>query len=587
LATEPSLGNRRIVVKVAPHGVEEAEILGRLRHSNIVPIYSLQEDDETGLAAFCMPYLGRATLCDVLDHVFVKSRPPNKARTILDAVDAANNDFDSSESSRPDAIFRKGAYVDGVVHLGIQLADALAHSHGRGIYHRDLKPSNILMTPEGRPLLLDFNLSVDGGVLTKKIGGTVPYMAPEELAALFEQTKVSKQRHYDPRSDLFSLGVILYELLTGTLPFGAISWDLSVKELAFQLCERQKKGPNSMLDRNGQVDLRLARLIESCLAFEPEQRPETAHEFAFALRKELAPVRRAVRWTGNHFKLVASMSALVFASIVAVGLFFALRPPYSVRQLQQGLAYSERGQYTLAVDSLSNSIREDPTSNNALFARGRANQRLGKFQTAIQDYNSAYRLTSRPLFKACEGYCLSRINSHKAAIVADRCALDSGYDSPALIYNNIGFSYLMLRQSDDAEESFRHAIQLNDNLQAAHYNMVMIALQRAIHQGQPISGNAFIHASRAIAIGPPSAELYHGLAALYATAAKQDSALIRPAIEYVGRAVELGFKPQTFTSDARFSVLQKEPAFRDALTKSGSTSNSPKAIQLIDPLDMP
>jgi tetratricopeptide (TPR) repeat protein len=281
------------------------------------------------------------------------------------------------------------------------------------------------------------------------------------------------------------------------------------------------------------------------------------------------------------------MSALVFASIVAVGLFFALRPPYSVRQLQQGLAYSERGQYTLAVDSLSNSIREDPTSNNALFARGRANQRLGKFQTAIQDYNSAYRLTSRPLFKACEGYCLSRINSHKAAIVADRCALDSGYDSPALIYNNIGFSYLMLRQSDDAEESFRHAIQLNDNLQAAHYNMVMIALQRAIHQGQPISGNAFIHASRAIAIGPPSAELYHGLAALYATAAKQDSALIRPAIEYVGRAVELGFKPQTFTSDARFSVLQKEPAFRDALTKSGSTSNSPKAVQLIDPLDMP
>ena len=74
LATEPSLGNRRIVVKVAPHGGEEAEILGRLRHPNIVPIYSLQEDDATGLAAFCMPYLGRATLCDVLDYAFAESR---------------------------------------------------------------------------------------------------------------------------------------------------------------------------------------------------------------------------------------------------------------------------------------------------------------------------------------------------------------------------------------------------------------------------------------------------------------------------------------------------------------------------------
>ena len=104
----------------------------------------------------------------------------------MDAVEVVNDGLDGV-NPHVQTILRKGSYVDGVVHLGVQLADALAHSHGRGIYHRDLKPSNVLMTPEGRPLLLDFNLSVDGRLLTGKVGGTVPYMAPEELATLFEK----------------------------------------------------------------------------------------------------------------------------------------------------------------------------------------------------------------------------------------------------------------------------------------------------------------------------------------------------------------------------------------------------------------
>ena len=157
------VGHRQVVVKVAPQGGEEAEILGRLRHPNIVPIYCRLQKDASGLAAFCMPYLGRATLCDVLDYAFLDPQPPRKASLIVDAVAAANDDSDPNESASPDAILRNGSYVDGVVHLTAQLADALSHSHRRGICHRDLKPSNILVTPDGRPLILDFNLSVDGG----------------------------------------------------------------------------------------------------------------------------------------------------------------------------------------------------------------------------------------------------------------------------------------------------------------------------------------------------------------------------------------------------------------------------------------
>ena len=161
LASEPALGERRVVLKVALQNGHEAEILGRLRHANIVPVHSIQEDAATGLTAFCMPYLGQATLAAVLDGVYADRRPPLRARAILDAVRAANQGADLPESPPPDRIFRSGSYVEGVIHLGVQLAEALAHAHAHGIFHRDLKPSNVLMSPDGRPLLLDFNLSVD------------------------------------------------------------------------------------------------------------------------------------------------------------------------------------------------------------------------------------------------------------------------------------------------------------------------------------------------------------------------------------------------------------------------------------------
>ena len=91
LASELALGQRQVVLKVALQGGQEAEILGRLRHPHIVPIYSVQEDETTGLTAFCMPYLGRATLAHVLDEIYtgrdrlgepgrswMQSRPPTR-----------------------------------------------------------------------------------------------------------------------------------------------------------------------------------------------------------------------------------------------------------------------------------------------------------------------------------------------------------------------------------------------------------------------------------------------------------------------------------------------------------------------------
>jgi hypothetical protein len=173
LATEPLLSHRLVALKVSLQGMQEAERLGKLQHPNIVPIYRVEQDPDSGLTAVCMPYLGRATLCDVLDQAFRRrdknaepaGRPrrppplPSQARTIL----AAAQTYESidPDSGVADPWLASGTYIDGVLRLGEQLASALHYTHQAGIYHLDLKPSNVLLTPSGRPMLLDFNLSLE------------------------------------------------------------------------------------------------------------------------------------------------------------------------------------------------------------------------------------------------------------------------------------------------------------------------------------------------------------------------------------------------------------------------------------------
>ena len=101
-------------------------------------------------------------------------------------VDSAGG---SRNVRRPDPCLQQGTYVDGVVHLVAQLAEALQHTHQAGICHRDLKPSNVLLTPSGCPMLLDFNLSSDTQLEQTFVGGTLPYMAPEDLRSMTTRTR--------------------------------------------------------------------------------------------------------------------------------------------------------------------------------------------------------------------------------------------------------------------------------------------------------------------------------------------------------------------------------------------------------------
>ena len=633
LASELALSGRLVALKVTVEGCHEAQMLGRLQHANIVPIHSVQEDPAgapvapggsqaaaasgpmrlanppaqwVGLTAFCMPFRGEATLAAVLDCMYVARRPPRRASAILNAIGTANTSAEVHESSPPDQFLLNAGYVDGAIHLGVQLAEALAHAHAHGIFHRDLKPSNILMAPDGRPLLLDFNVSVDHRSPVWRIGGTLPYMAPEELTALCEagsrehgagngkQSAIpcSPTRDpqagappapcsYDPRSDLFSLGVILYEMLTGDLPFGKIAYDRSAEEIAARLLKRQSNGPPRLRKWNGLVDKRLASLIESCLAFDPELRPPSAEALASALRQELALPRRTRRWATAHRGVVLAALLAALLTFLGTAAYLALRPPYQVRQFQQGLAYYAGGKDDLALQCLNASLGADPHRSEALVARARVHQHRGELQLAFADYNVADQLDPRPETAACKGYCLSRLGQDQQAAKAYRGALDGGYVSPAVL-NNLGYTWLRLGRLDDAEASLRRAIQADNRLQPAHHNLVIIYLRRAL-AGQATPPEALLHARRALEIGPESGELCSNLAFLYALAAKQDAAFAQLAIASLAKAVEHGIDPKTLKSDPVFSAMEKDPAFQKALIVRGPLREPLKAVRVIDP----
>jgi len=154
----------------------------------------------------------------------------------------------------------------------LQLAQALAHIHGRGLIHRDLKPSNIMVNEDRVAKLMDFGLakfiSDDAASVTNSghMVGTFRYMAPEQILG----------EYVDARADLYSLGVILYELLSGRPPFEA----KTPYELWRQVLETE---PRPIAALNAAVDLQLAHIAEQLMHKEPDDRIQTAEEVYEAL----------------------------------------------------------------------------------------------------------------------------------------------------------------------------------------------------------------------------------------------------------------------------------------------------------------
>ena len=247
-AYHPAL-RRDVAIKIlAPHLVgdpfcrarfqREAHTIARLEHRAILPIYDVGEED--GLFYLVMRYVDGGTL----DDLIVGQPLP----------------------------------IERAVRLIGQVAEALAHAHRQGVIHRDIKPANILIDRDGNVLLADFGIAklVDETRQLTSTGtrlGTAVYMAPEQVLG----------HGIDGRTDIYALGIVLYEALTGACPF------MADELLTLALMHvRGAVRPPSLL--NPAIPPALDRLIGWALAKNPAERFQTAESMAAALRNALAEV---------------------------------------------------------------------------------------------------------------------------------------------------------------------------------------------------------------------------------------------------------------------------------------------------------
>ncbi|MET7768173.1 serine/threonine-protein kinase [Nocardia sp. NPDC005366] len=231
LARQRSL-QRLVAVKIsADHGTEP-QTLAQLDHDYIVRVFDQRlldtGDDLAGgsrrLRLLYMQFLPGGTLLGALRWVRATPAAERSGRLLLDAVDAAMEEkgeirpTDSSVRTEIAAL----SWPETVAWLGRRLADALDYASAHGVLHRDVKPANVLLTAEGVPKLADFNISfsrnVEGTSPVAYFGGSLAYMSPEQLEAC-HPGRARSAADLDTRADIYSLGVVLWELLTGAKPF--------------------------------------------------------------------------------------------------------------------------------------------------------------------------------------------------------------------------------------------------------------------------------------------------------------------------------------------------------------------------------
>ncbi|HEY1188556.1 MAG TPA: protein kinase, partial [Gemmata sp.] len=297
LARQEALAGREVALKVTLRPTREAERLARLQHTNIVPVYSAHGDG--GVQLICMPFLGKVTIADLLRaHRSDRSSRLHGRKTSVTRA-ARTTATDSRSKPAPGSDGRPSAprvpvwtwAADGpppivgdpsaVAQALVQLASGLAHAHERGILHLDLKPANVLLADTGEPMLLDFNLSFDATRPDREVvGGTMPYMAIEQLLDMRNRGSGV----LDERTDLYGLGAMAFEMLTGELPFAP---GAKGPKAAEQQIAARRQGPPSVRALNPDVTPAVEAIVHKLLAPEPADRYQTAEHLRTDLERHL------------------------------------------------------------------------------------------------------------------------------------------------------------------------------------------------------------------------------------------------------------------------------------------------------------
>jgi serine/threonine protein kinase/tetratricopeptide (TPR) repeat protein len=350
---------RRVALKVLPFASvldprhlqrfhNEAQAAGSLHHSSIVPVYAV--GCQRGVHYYAMQMIDGQTLAEVIRELRAGAgleggeQVSGKRLSVSGGVGSAhhpeipqlpstehrlpNTDHRSPSSTSPLAAFsterpgKSREFFRTAAKIGIQAAEALDYAHQLGIVHRDIKPSNLLLDTRSNLWITDFGLArvLSEGwgagrdlTMTGDLIGTLRYMSPEQALA--------KRVVVDHRTDIYSLGVTLYELLTLHPVFAGQDRQEILRQIAFD-------EPAPMRKLNPLIPQELETIIVKAISRNPADRYATAQELADDLRRHLedrailarrpGPVRRLVKWSLRHKAVVWSAATATAAAILVL-----------------------------------------------------------------------------------------------------------------------------------------------------------------------------------------------------------------------------------------------------------------------------
>lgn len=307
---------RKVALKVLSSGLglsskailrfrREAEAAGKLHHTNIVPIYTTGEDK--GIHYYAMELIDGPSLDGVIRELRDGS-PHSKSYDglpspsgVLESTALEGHRTEGRSGSSPSSVSKSisdsgggTAYFDQVATMIAEVADALEHAHEHGVIHRDIKPSNLLLAPDGRLSVNDFGLArmleQPGMTMSGEFVGSPLYMSPEQITA--------GRVGLDHRTDIYSLGATLYELLTLRPPFAGESRDQVLSQILH-------KEPASTRKLNRKVPLDLDTICMKAIEKDPDRRYQTAEQLASDLRAYVnrhAISARRIGWIGRSVK---------------------------------------------------------------------------------------------------------------------------------------------------------------------------------------------------------------------------------------------------------------------------------------------
>ena len=322
---------RLVALKISDDRGVEPQTLAQLNHPHIVRVFDQRLLREQRQRLLYMEFLAGGTLHDVLAFARAVPKDQRSGKTMLAAIDKMleRRGTDPIHSSAR-RVLENATWPQAVAWIGARVADALSTAHSRGVLHRDIKPANVLLGADASPRLADFNVGfcskLDGASPHTFFGGSLVYMSPEQLEA-YNPAHERTAADLDARSDIYSLGVSLWELLTGERPYADERFEGAWSAALLAVTNRRKGGlPGKALAAvPANCPRALVRALSRCLEAEPARRFPDASSLARVLdlalyprtQQLLDPPVKSWRRVARRYPLTAMLAAGLLPNVLA------------------------------------------------------------------------------------------------------------------------------------------------------------------------------------------------------------------------------------------------------------------------------